>query len=510
MVLRCIKILLIVAIICFLSLESYGSLPYLDFRHAYSSSSNNEEYGIMSRNMVKRLGKGINTDFTPDGSNSVKISYESGLLDAAKAAGFLSVRFFVNYVPDPERYVQIVKDAIDRDLVVVMCMWAINSGQSEFEEQWKGFAQYYKDYPDNLVFELFNEPLGSRVSDNNEVMEWYNAAIPAIRRISPTRTIIIGGPEWNQPEMMKYLTPRYIAYRLEDGTGFEQDKNIIGAVHYYQPHEFTHSYGKGRRLSEFPDWREEIVRRFDIAAEWSRTSQKPVIMTEWGVRTAPNDRSDLLEYIKFMADEMEKRNIGSIYYCGMFSNEWGFSIFDSEWGWDQDILDILTGVKAPAPPPTSQLINSEFNGIDRWVVSSDSQVSISSNADLSGKRALEVRLTDTVSNTFIYQETDYNFSTRGNKSLLHLRKGNTYTLAFLAKAQQPGAFIKAQFENAKGEGPVFWTSNPVAVGTDAKEYSLEYAHTDDNVPDMRLTIMFEGSNNLILFDKVSLKSTRND
>lgn len=514
MVLRCIKILLIVIITCFLSIESYGFLPYLDFRHAYGSSSNKEEYETMSKDMVECLSMGINTDFTPDGSNSVKIGYEPGLLDAAKAAGFLSVRFFINYVPDPERYAQIVKDAIDRDLAVVMCMWAINSGKSEFEEQWKALAQYYKDYPDNLVFELFNEPLGSKVSDNNEVMEWYNAAIPAIRRISPTRTIIIGSPEWNHAEMMKYLTPEYLTYKLADGTGFEQDKNIIGAVHYYHPHKFTHSWlppnGKLRRLSEFPDWKEEATRRLDIAAEWSKTSQKPVIMTEWGVQTAPNKRSDLLEYIIFMADEMAKRNIGSIYYCGMFSNEWGFSIFDSEWGWDQDILDILTGVKAPAPPPTSQLINSEFNGIDRWVVSSDSQVWISNNADLSGKRALGVRLTDTVSNTFIYQETDYNFSTRGNKSLLHLRKGNTYTLAFLAKAQQSGAVIKAQFENAKGGGPVFWTSNPVAVGTDAKEYSLEYTHVGDNVPDMRLTIMFEGSNNLIFFDKVSLKSNRND
>ena len=76
----------------------------------------------MSRNLVKRLGKGINTDFTPDGSHGVKIGYESGLLDAAKAAGFLSVRFFINYIPDPERYAQIVKDAIDRDLVVVIVL----------------------------------------------------------------------------------------------------------------------------------------------------------------------------------------------------------------------------------------------------------------------------------------------------------------------------------------------------------------------------------------------------
>lgn len=511
---RYITILLVVIIFCFLGFKSYGFMPYPGFRHIYGSAHNNRENEIMLADIVERLSKGINTDFTPDGSDRVKVGYEPGLFDAVKAAGFLSVRFFVNYVTDPGRYAQMVKDAIDRDLAVVMCMWAINSGQSEFEEQWEAFAQYYKDYPGNLVFELFNEPLGSKVSDNNAVMEWYNAAIPAIRRISPTRTIIIGGPEWNHAEMMKYLTPKYLTYKLDDGTGFEQDKNIIGAVHYYQPHKFTHSWippnGKLRRLSEFPDWKEEATRRFDIAAEWSRTSQKPVIMTEWGSRTAPNDRSDLLEYIKFMADEMAKRNIGSIYYCGMFSNEWGFSIFDSEWGWDQDILDILTGVKAPAPPPTNPLINSEFNGSNRWVVSSGSQVSVSNSAGLSGKQALKITLTETITNAFIYQETDSNFSTRGNKVLLHLRKGNTYTLTFLAKAQEPGAVIKAQFENAKGEGPIFWTSNPVAVETDAKGYSLDYIHTGDDVPDMRLTIMFEGSNNLVLFDKITLKSTRND
>ena len=469
----------------------------------------------VGRTVIERLRKGINTDFSPLGANPEKVHYDPAYFDAAKAAGFESVRFFINYTKDPGVYDQVVKDALDRGLVVVLCMWASNTGQEEFARQWEATARYYKDYPESLAFELFNEPLGSKVSDNTRATRWCNAAIPAIRKSDPARTILIGGPQWNQIEMLSYLGPDYLPYRLPDGTGFAEDQNLVGACHYYLPLKFTHSNGALVSLKEHPAWKEDIRTRLDIAAEWSRKRQKPVVITEWGVQTAPKIRSELLEYIRFMHEEITRRNIGSIYYCGPFSNEWGFSIFDSEWGWDHDIVEILTGVKAPAPPPTNALLNPEFDGITRWKASNNSRVSVADGADLSGKHALKVTLTDTATEASVFQETDYEFSSNegvfrySNKSLLHLRKGNTYKLTFLARAEQLGTVIKARFEKAGGAGPEYWTSDPVAVDTRKKEYGVEYAHTDDDVQDMRLTILFQGNGNTVYFDKAVLKSARN-
>ena len=467
------------------------------------------------RAVIERLRKGINTDFSPLGTNPEKVHYDPAYFDAAKAAGFESVRFFINYTKAPGVYDQVVKDALDRGLVVVLCMWASNTGQEEFARQWEAIARHYKDYPESLAFELFNEPQGSKVSDPLTAMRWCNAAIPAIRKSSPARTILVGGPQWNQIEMLSYLSPDYLPYRLPDGTGFAEDQNLVGACHYYLPLKFTHSNGILASLKEHPAWKGEITQRLDLVSEWSRKWRKHAVMTEWGVQTAPKIRSELLEYIRFMHGEIARRNIGLIYYCGPFSNEWGFSIFDSEWGWDRDIVEILTGVQAPAPPPTNPLLNPEFDGITRWKASDNSRVSVADATDLSGTHALKVTLTGTATEASVFQETDYEFSSNegtfrhSKKALLHLRKGNTYRLTFLARAEQPGAFIKARFEKAGGAGPVYWTSNPVAVDTRKKEYGVEYAHTGGDVQDMRLTILFQGNGNTVYFDKVGLKSARN-
>jgi len=467
-----------------------------------------------SRTLFQRISNGINTDFAPTQAVPNKVLYDPAYFDAVRSAGFESVRFFINYTATPGIYAHIVEDAIDKGLVVVLCMWARNAGQEEFVNAWDAIARYYKDYPDSLVFELFNEPLGSKVSDRKTVLQWYNAAIPAIRRTSAARTIIIGGPDWNQAEMLRYLTPDYFSYKLPDGTGFAEDKHIIGACHYYLPMPFTHSNGVLTPLSKYPSWKGDATKSLDTLSQWPKAWRKPVVMTEWGAQTAPKIRSELLEYISLMLDAMRKRNIGSIYYCGPFSNEWGFSIFDSEWGWDQDILDILTGVRAPPPPATNALLNPEFYGTARWRVSGDSQVLATTSTGLSGTHALKITLRDAAAKAFISQETDYGFSMDNgtfkfsDKFLLHLRKGNTYRLSFLARAERPGATIQARFENAKGAGPVYWASNPVTVETSNKEYTMNYTQAGDDVHDMRLTIIFEGSNNTVYFDRIALKSTR--
>ena len=128
--------------------------------------------------------------------------------DAVKAAGFQSVRFFVGG-DDPAIYRPKIRDALDRDLAVVICLWGNGQwvskpkeGIQEFVTLWVRFARYYRDYPDSLVFELWNEPGGlivkpgeiRGIKDGRTAMEYFNAAIPIIRETNPDRPLGIGGP----------------------------------------------------------------------------------------------------------------------------------------------------------------------------------------------------------------------------------------------------------------------------------------------------------------------------
>lgn len=174
-------------------------------------------------------------------------------------------------------------------------------------------------------------------------------------------------------------------------------------------------------------------------------------------------------------------------------------------------MNILTGVTAPAPPPTNPLLNTEFNSLSKWKISDTTRVSVTNNDGLSGNNALKIALAGNATNSFIFQESQNSQNIGyGRKFHLHLRKGSTYTLTFMAKAEKPGAIIKAKFEKANEGDTVYWTSEPIAVETTKKEYKATYTHKGDDVQDMRLTISFEGSNNTVYFDKVVLKSTRDN
>ena len=145
--------------------------------------------------MVKQIGKGIKMDtaefeggspekvlYDPDHIRDttdlhqfhiispLKMLHDPAQYDAVKAAGFQSVRFFVGG-DDPSIYEPKIQDALDRNLAVVICLWGHGrwvsnpvEGKEDFVTLWDRFARYYKDYPDTLVFEFWNEPICRRVS----------------------------------------------------------------------------------------------------------------------------------------------------------------------------------------------------------------------------------------------------------------------------------------------------------------------------------------------------------
>jgi hypothetical protein len=307
-------------------------------------------------------------------------------------------------------------------------------------------------------------------------------------------------------ELPQFVTPDYLTYKLEDGTGFEDDTNIIGIFHMYQPHKFTH-WTLG--LDTVPGWKDEVREEMSHPVAWSKRWRKPLLLSEWGA-WAPPCRSveDFKTYIGFVTDECKKHNIGWIYYCAGFNNQWAFNILHTEDGWNQDALDILTGVTAPPPAPMSPLINTEFGwSTANWSSDGTAKISVARNAGLSGPSALKVEATKS-DRAEVYQETP---KLRGNppgRYLISLRKERLYKISFLAKSVSGIGAVKVRLADVSGSNDGFWTSMPLEISTAKKEYTVEYSHTSEDVDDVRLAFLFGDQDQTILLDRITLRSYR--
>ncbi len=473
--------------------------------------------------MFEQIGKGINVDVSHlEGGPPEKVLYDPAQYDAVKAAGFQSIRFFVVAGEDPAIYKNRIQDALDRDLAVVICLWGSGQwaskpkeGIQEFVAIWDRIAQYYKDYPGSLVFELWNEPAGlivqpggiQGIKDGKTVMEYLNAAIPSIRKTNPDRTLGIGGPGFNGGrELAQFVTPEYLTYRLEDGSGFADDTNIIGIFHMYQPHKFTHGTSG---LDEVLGWQDEVREQMSHPVAWSKKWSKPLLLSEWGAWVPPcHTVEDFKAYIGFVADECEKHNIGWMYYCAGFNNQWAFNILNTEDGWNQDALDILTEVTAPPPPPMSPLINSEFSsGTEHWTSEGSVQMSVARSAGLSGLAALKVESKKS-DRAEIYQETPKRKWSPPGRYLISLRKGRLYKISFLAKSVGGMGTLKVRLADVSGSREGFWTSTPVTISNAKREYAIEYKHTGRDVKDVRVAFLFGDRDQVILLDRIALHGYR--
>ncbi|MBM3852673.1 MAG: glycoside hydrolase family 5 protein, partial [Verrucomicrobia bacterium] len=130
-------------------------------------------------------------------------------LDTIRAAGFTAIRQFFNSNRTAPSYDDMVRAALQRDLVVNLCMFAWpGTTKEQFVAKWREIALHFRDRPPELVFELMNEPmLAPKIRETEIVMDWINAAVTAIREISPTRILLVGGPQFMQANWLKEVNP---------------------------------------------------------------------------------------------------------------------------------------------------------------------------------------------------------------------------------------------------------------------------------------------------------------
>jgi endoglucanase len=105
----------------------------------------------------------------------------------------------------------VVEHALKNDLLVIINIHHFDEvnadpqGQREFLlALWEQIAEHYKDAPETVLFELLNEPNGSRFT----AAVWNKLAadtLAVVRKTNPERFVIIGPVNWNSVDYLNSL-----------------------------------------------------------------------------------------------------------------------------------------------------------------------------------------------------------------------------------------------------------------------------------------------------------------
>jgi len=481
--------------------------------------------------VFKKLHKGINMDTTgPADGVWPKIQHDAVQFMAVTNAGFESVRVFLPFRADHKFAEQQIKDALSNDLAIVVCMWGSSSwsqnpkkGVQEIATRWGQLAVLWKDYPSDLVFEILNEPEGvgfMKARGAPKVMPLYNAAVQAIRDVDPDRPILIGSPGLNDSEFLNpYVTEEYLTYRFDGGKGFYDDINTGVAIHFYTPkHQdglnfamWTQSlWGNESR------WKDPITEQIMNAVNWKTSIgvDIPVITTEWGCWLFPKRTDeDLDKWLSYHFDLFNAHNIGSMWYTGMQNNQRTFGLYDSELGWNQAVLDKLTGVKPTVLPKISQVINGEFFPPDHaWQLTTEkiSREYIHGKKAFSGSSMLKLTVPDDAEGQLFlqtYQGKD-GYTGVAGRTLLHLIEGRTYKISFMAASEDGEGRMKIRLKNVKSMDTLYDSHEVdgawIKIGKKPRTYTRLYTHNAESEMDVRLEFDVGSKRQVLYLDKVEL------
>jgi endoglucanase len=269
--------------------------------------------GIEAFEQNKRLGRGVNI-------NPRQPRFKEQYFKMIKDAGFNHVRIpihpyrsamdTVNYTINPNFFTNLdwaVKNALAAGLLVIIDQHEYNSmarnplGKRDmFLSMWQQIADHYKDYPNEVLFEVLNEPNGELTSDiwNKLLAE----ALKIIRKSNPDRTVILGPISWYQ---INYLDQLVLP---------ENDRNIIVTIHYYSPMQFTHQGASwspqtkdlsGIKWNGTPEEKKAITDDFEKAKKWSEKHNRPIFLGEFGAYDK-GDMDSRVRWTSFVSRECEK------------------------------------------------------------------------------------------------------------------------------------------------------------------------------------------------------------
>ncbi|MBY9007275.1 MAG: glycoside hydrolase family 5 protein [Candidatus Lokiarchaeota archaeon] len=275
--------------------------------------------------------------------------------DLVKNAGFNLVRIPIRwsnhadinspYTINPsffERIDWVIQNSLSRGLITIInihhyseIMISPQTHKKRFFSLWEQISARYQNYPDNLFFEILNEPFNE--FDKNPYLwnHFINDINLVIRRINPKRKLIYGPVFHNNLRHLNMLeVPK-------------NDPNIIITFHFYDPFEFSHQGANWVQNSD--QWigtiwqattQEKLAINIalDHAVDWAKKNNIQLFLGEFGA-ISKADYNSRVRWTKNIRVEAEKRDIGWAYwnFC-----EDLFGIYNSKTKlWDRNLLKAL-------------------------------------------------------------------------------------------------------------------------------------------------------------------------
>jgi endoglucanase len=248
-----------------------------------------------------------------DGLNADFLRRLDHAVDQMLAKG-MAVQIDIHPEPDYKKRVSTTGDGVDR-----------------FVQMWRKLAAHYADRnPDLVFFEVMNEP------EERDPYRWAGVqarAAAAIRQVAPKNTIIAAGANWSGLGDLLRLEP------LPDG-------NVIYNFHFYEPMQFTHQGASWagtweymthdipypptddsmqKSLDQVPDllqryeleqywlqhWDAHHIRlQMDMAAEWAKQNNVPLICNEFGVHRPVTPPDSRMRWLHDVRTALEANGIG--------------------------------------------------------------------------------------------------------------------------------------------------------------------------------------------------------
>ncbi len=269
----------------------------------------------------QRLGRGVNVlGYDPIWKDRQKARFQEKYFRLIQEAGFNHVRVNLHPFrdgklgeddkPSPAWFETLdwaVKHALANRLMVILDFHEFQAmgddpagNKGRFLALWRQIAEHCKDAPDDVVFEVLNEP------NKKLTPELWNPllreALAIIRQSNPHRTVIVGPTSWNNiKDLDKLSLP-------------EEDRSLIATVHYYSPFPFTHQGAAfaGLRDKTGVPWdgtekeQQAVLKDFDTAQSWAEKHHRPIYLGEFGVY----DKADMaarVRWTSFVTRQAEKR-----------------------------------------------------------------------------------------------------------------------------------------------------------------------------------------------------------
>ncbi|MEL1240325.1 glycoside hydrolase family 5 protein [Flavobacterium flavipallidum] len=298
-----------------------------------------------------RLGRGVNIiGYDPIWKDASKARMKDKHFKLIKEAGFSNVRLVMSpfkfamddstYTINPNFYTTLdyaIKESLKNKLMVIVDFHEHGAmgkdplgNKAKLLSMWKQIAIHCKEYSNDVLFEICNEP-NMKPEIWNEIQK---EAYKILRESNPDRTLLIGAINGNQIKFLKDLDLP------------EKDKNIIVAIHYYSPIQFTHQgapWSKNNKDLSGIEWLEsksekDAVRLdFDMAQDWSKIHNVPLTLGEFGAYEKA-DMPSRLRWTNYVARQAELRKWSWSYW--QFDSD--FIVYDMDKDeWKTDLLNAL-------------------------------------------------------------------------------------------------------------------------------------------------------------------------